>query len=129
MKVLIDATSKRAREWQLSANDALTIRTAMVCDRMVIKFHLRVSERPVFCGSALDAHAPPFKRARCKRSAHHLYHLGLRDSKALLDGFKRGSVLPSHLNEGSHIAICQGFACLVFHKSNFATNHRCQARP
>jgi len=76
----------------------------MVCDRMVIKFHLRVSERPVFGDPAFDAHAPSFKRTRRKRSAHHLNYLGLRNAQALLDSFERGSVFPGHLNEGRHVA-------------------------
>ena len=101
----------------------------MVCDRMVIKFHLRVSERPVFGDPAFDAHAPSFERARCKRSAHHLNYLSLRNAQALLDSFERGSVFPGHLNEGRHVAIGQGFACLMFHKSSFATSHHCRARP
>lgn len=101
----------------------------MVCDRTVIKSHLRVSERPVFGGAAFDAHTPPLERSRRKRGAHHLYDLGLRDAQALLDGFERGSVFPSHLNEGCNVAVGQGFACLMCHKFSLSTNHHCQARP
>jgi hypothetical protein len=107
--------SQRQSHPSLPDNKALTIRTAMVRDRTVIKFHLRVSERAVFGGPAFDAHTPPLERSRSKRSAHHLYHLGLRNAQALLDGFERGSVFPSHLNERCHVAIGQGFACLMFH--------------
>ena len=110
-------------------SEALAISTAMVCYRMVIKFHLRVSERTVLCGPTFDAHAPSFEGVRCERSAHHLYDLGLRDSQALLDGFEAGSVLPGHLNQGRHVAFGQIFVGLMFHKSCLATKYRCQARP
>ena len=45
----------------LPDSEDLAISTAMVSDRMVIKFHLRVSERAVFCGPAFDAYAPSFE--------------------------------------------------------------------
>lgn len=112
----------------LPDSEDLAISTAMVSDRMVIKFHLRVSERAVFCGPAFDAYAPSFERARCERSAHHLNYLGLRDSQALLNGFEGGSILPCHLNQGRHVTFGQLFAGLIFHKSSLATKHRCQAR-
>lgn len=103
------------------------MRTPMVCNCMVTKLHQRVSERAVLCDTAFDAHTPPFERARCKRSAHRLYYLGLTDSQALLDGFKRSSVFPSHLNQSGHVAIAKWFGFFRFHKSNSAVNYRYQA--
>ena len=100
----------------------------MVCDCMVIEFHTGVSERSVLGNSAFDAHAPPFKRARCERNTHRLYDLSLIDSQALLNGFKGRSVFPSHLNESRHLALGQGFAFFGFHKSNIAKDHRYAAK-
>ena len=77
----------------------------MVCDRIVIKFHLWISERPVLGDSASDTHAPSFERARCERISHRLYDLGLADSQTLLNGFKCRSVFPSHLNESGHLTL------------------------
>jgi hypothetical protein len=53
--------SKHQGHKSLPDSKLLAIRTAMVCDRMVIKFHLRVSECAVLCGPAFDTHAPSFE--------------------------------------------------------------------
>jgi hypothetical protein len=72
----------------------------MVCHRMVVKFHVWVAQRTVLGDTPPHASAPELERTGREFSPHQANHLRLTKTEAGLDGLKRGSVFPSHLNHG-----------------------------
>jgi hypothetical protein len=84
-----------------------TVGSAVVGNGVVIKLHVRASQRTVFGGATFHARAPQTKRAGVELCTHEANDLGLAQSHALKNGLKRGAVFPGHLNHGRHIARAQ----------------------
>jgi hypothetical protein len=91
----------------------LTVGAAVVGYGVIVKLHVGASQRTVLGGTALHAHTPQTKRTGIELGAHEANDLGLTQAHALVNGLKRGSVFPRHLNHGRHITWAQVGKTLV----------------
>jgi hypothetical protein len=85
----------------------LTVGATVVGNGFVVKLHVRASQRTVFGGPPLHAHAPEPKRAGIELGTHEADHLRLTQAHAFVNGLKRGAVFPRHLNHRRHITRTQ----------------------
>ncbi len=81
----------------------------MIGNGPVIELHVGAAKFAVLGHPAPHSGAPHFERACSEFGTHDFDHAGFCDACSFKDCFKRGSILPGHLNHCRHIPWAQGF--------------------
>ena len=89
---------------QQRVNTPLAIGPSMVGNGPIIEFHVSASQFAVLGHPAPHSGAPHFERAGRQFGAHDFDHTGFGYARSFVNRFKRGSIFPSHLNDGRNVS-------------------------
>ena len=89
---------------QQRVNTPLAIGPSMVGNGPIIEFHFSAAQFAVLGHSAPHSGAPHFERAGRQFGAHDFDHTGFGHARSFVNRFKRGSIFPSHLNDGRNVS-------------------------
>jgi hypothetical protein len=89
---------------QQRVNIPLAIGPSMVGNGPIIEFHFSAAQFAVLGHPAPHSGAPHFERAGRQFSAHDFDHTGFGHARSFVNRFKRGSIFPSHLNDGRNVS-------------------------
>jgi len=101
------AVAVRSVADQQRINKPSAIGPSMVGNGPIIELHLSAAEFAVLGYPAPHSGTPHFERTGCQFGTHDFDHARFCHTRSFVDRLKRGSILPSHLNDRGDVAWTQ----------------------